>query len=42
MTEALDDGRLRLEGSRKEVAAFRKWFCLSHFAKEGLRLNKAS
>ena len=41
LSAAISEGRLRLEGDRKEVAAFRKWFCLSHFAKEGLRLNKA-
>lgn len=41
LSVALEDGRLRLEGPRKEVAAFRKWFCLSHFAAEGRRLNRA-
>ncbi len=29
---ATADGRLRLEGSREAVGAFRKWFTLSHFA----------
>lgn len=42
LAAALEDGRLRLDGSRAEIAAFRKWFCLSHFAKEGLRLGRAS
>jgi DNA-binding HxlR family transcriptional regulator len=33
--QALRDGRLRLEGSRKDVAAFRIWFALSPFAPAG-------
>jgi DNA-binding HxlR family transcriptional regulator len=41
LTRALADGRLRLDGSRQEIAAFRTWFALSHFAKEGQRLAGA-
>lgn len=35
LDEALREGRLRLDGSRGEVAAFRSWFALSHFAPAG-------
>jgi len=42
LAAALEDGRLHLDGSRAEIAAFRRWFSLSHFAKEGQRLAKAS
>ena len=41
MKTALKDERLRLEGSRDEIAAFHRWFSLSHFAREGLRLGGA-
>ncbi|MEJ8574819.1 helix-turn-helix domain-containing protein [Microbaculum marinum] len=34
---ALDDGRLVIEGSRRDVAAFRSWFGLSLFAPAGRR-----
>ncbi|MEQ8964713.1 MAG: helix-turn-helix domain-containing protein [Azospirillaceae bacterium] len=30
---AREDGRLRLEGARGEIAAFTRWFALSHFAR---------
>jgi DNA-binding HxlR family transcriptional regulator len=33
--EALRDGRLRLDGPRRDVAAFRSWFTLSPFARAG-------
>jgi DNA-binding HxlR family transcriptional regulator len=32
---AIGDGRLRLDGSRGEIAAFRSWFALSTFAPAG-------
>jgi DNA-binding HxlR family transcriptional regulator len=35
MDRAIRDGRLRLEGSRSNVAAFRIWFALSPFAPAG-------
>ncbi len=35
LDQALREGRLRLEGSREDVAAFRSWFVLSHFAPAG-------
>jgi DNA-binding HxlR family transcriptional regulator len=33
--QAIRDGRLRLDGSRSDVAAFRSWFALSMFAPAG-------
>ncbi len=36
---AVDEGRLQLDGPRNEVAAFSRWYGLSHFAAEGLRLT---
>lgn len=33
--QAMRDGRLRLEGSRSDIAAFRSWFALSMFAPAG-------
>jgi len=38
MAAVLNDGRLKLDGSRAEIEAFRHWFCLSRFAEEGRRL----
>ncbi len=38
---AADEGRLQLDGPRKEVAAFSRWYGLSHFAAEGRRLSRA-
>jgi DNA-binding MarR family transcriptional regulator len=38
---ALGSGRLQLDGPPKEVAAFRRWYGLSHFAAEGRRLGAA-
>jgi len=35
LTSALDDESLRLDGSPREISAFRQWFCLSHFAAAG-------
>jgi len=35
MNEASGQGRLRLEGSRDDLAAFRDWFALSPFAPAG-------
>jgi DNA-binding HxlR family transcriptional regulator len=35
ISEALRDGRLRLEGSRRDKSAFRAWFVLSSFAPSG-------
>jgi DNA-binding HxlR family transcriptional regulator len=35
LDQALRSGRLRLEGSRRDVGGFRKWFALSHFAAAG-------
>ncbi|MGH7091294.1 MAG: winged helix-turn-helix transcriptional regulator [Stellaceae bacterium] len=35
LDQALRDGRLRLDGSRRDVAAFRAWFALSLFAPAG-------
>lgn len=36
---AVEEQRLQLDGPKKEVAAFARWYGLSHFAAEGLRLN---
>jgi DNA-binding HxlR family transcriptional regulator len=36
---AVEEQRLQLDGPRKEVAAFARWYGLSHFAAEGLRLT---
>jgi hypothetical protein len=33
--QAIRDGRLRLDGSRGDIAAFRSWFALSMFAPAG-------
>lgn len=38
---ALDDGSLRLDGSPAEIAAFREWFDLSHFAAVGDEIRAA-
>ncbi len=35
LTGAVEDGGLRLDGSRSEIEAFRDWFVLSHFAPAG-------
>jgi DNA-binding HxlR family transcriptional regulator len=35
LSTAIEDGSLRLDGSREELGAFRRWFCLSHFAEAG-------
>lgn len=35
LTAALDDDSLRLDGPPSEIAAFRSWFALSHFAQYG-------
>lgn len=35
LDDAIRDGRLRLDGSRRDVAAFRSWFALSMFAAAG-------
>ena len=35
IAQAQRDGRLRLDGSRRDVAAFRSWFALSMFAPAG-------
>ena len=42
LTGAVDDGSLRLDGSRAEVGAFRDWFVLSHFAPAGGLQSAAS
>jgi DNA-binding HxlR family transcriptional regulator len=36
---ALRDGQLQLDGSRRDIAAFRKWFALSMFAAAGREPN---
>jgi DNA-binding HxlR family transcriptional regulator len=36
VNEAIRDGRLRLDGMRKDIDAFRSWFALSLFAQAGL------
>jgi hypothetical protein len=33
--QAIRKGQLRLEGSRRDVSAFRSWFALSMFAPAG-------
>jgi len=35
LEQAIRDGRLRLDGSRADIAAFRSWFALSMFAAAG-------
>lgn len=40
MDRALDGGRLKLDGPRGEIAAFRRWFCLSHFSGQGPRIRQ--
>jgi DNA-binding HxlR family transcriptional regulator len=37
LDEAIRDGRLRLDGTRADIAAFRSWFTLSMFAQAGLQ-----
>jgi DNA-binding HxlR family transcriptional regulator len=36
LAAALDEGSLKLEGDRSEIAEFPQWFTLSHFAQGGL------
>jgi hypothetical protein len=36
---AVAEERLQLDGPRREVTAFARWYGLSHFAAEGLRLT---
>ncbi len=37
LDQAIEDGRLRLDGSRGDIRAFRSWFALSMFASAGRR-----
>jgi len=36
MNEAVREESLQLDGTRGDVAGFKKWFCLGHFAPQGL------
>ncbi|GAB4229371.1 MAG: helix-turn-helix domain-containing protein [Kiloniellaceae bacterium] len=38
LKRAIESGRLQLDGPKKEIAAFSRWYGLSRFAAEGLRL----
>lgn len=35
ISNAVNEGALKLDGDRKEISAFREWFSLSHFAQYG-------
>lgn len=42
LSGALEAGQITLDGSREEIAAFRDWFCLSHFATVALSPDAAA
>ena len=42
LKQAVEAGRLQLDGPKQEIAAFARWYGLSHFAAEGLRLSRTA